>query len=616
MKKIIALIFILSTTTVSAQKRKLPATMAQLIDSIDHLVREDHMTGLMLGITTRDSVLFSGGFGWADLQAKRPVTPQTLFRMGSVTKSFVAIGILRLVEEGRLNLNDCLHSIAPELPFENPWESKNPVRIINLLEHTTGFDDMKLNEVYSLERKDFTSEEMMRFQTHSMICRWPPGEKETYCNVNYVILGYIIRKITGLEYGRYLTETLLTPLGMRNSDFNLYSEDLVMDTREYIAPGGQVKLVPSVTVLIGAAGSLWSSADDMIKFLQFFLRNGTPLLSENSLHEMETPHSSLAARAGLRTGYAIANEDGHYYNKYSWRGHEGQIGACNSHFLYNRQLGVGFVLSCNGNSSIQKIEYLICDYLEQAASNQTFPSTILVDLTTMTPYLGLYQSAAPRFQLFSFLDMFMLTTVEKKGCGILLSQFGHTTKLLSITPYIFKHENANSPTIVFTKNADGKRVMELDGVYCERVNPIWAYGKICITVIILLFAAGSFILALTGLIQFFRGKTGWQKMAVLFLPAVSVTVIVWTCQTFSKVFAEGYLLYQFRYPSARSLALFTGTTLFGLLSVLGFALVIRTFSQWRSRFTAWWLLLTALSLIMLTIGLACTGFLGIRTWTL
>ena len=125
----------------------------QLTDSIRAIMRQEHITGLMLGITTKDSVLFSGGFGYADLDTRRTVDENTLFRMGSITKMFVSLGIMKLVNEGKLKLDDELKKIAPEVPFQNKWEATNPVRIIHLLEHTTGFDDIKINRMYSLDAK-------------------------------------------------------------------------------------------------------------------------------------------------------------------------------------------------------------------------------------------------------------------------------------------------------------------------------------------------------------------------------------------------------------------------------------------------------------------------------
>jgi len=616
MKKIAICFFLALPVHLFAQANKPLTTLKQLTDSINTIVQQQHMIGLMLGITTRDSTLFSGGFGYADLQAKRKVNGQTLFRMGSVTKSFVAVAILQLAKEGALSLDEKLSDIAPEVPVYNPWEKNYPVRIINLLEHTAGFDDMKLNEMYTLERKDYSNKEMMLMQAHSMTCRWAPGERQTYCNVNYVILGYVIKKITGMEYGQFLQKRVLVPLCMNHSNFDLYPKNAGLDVKEYIAPGGRVKLAPSVTVLIGPAASLWSSADDMLKFIRFFLENGNPLLKESSIETMETPHSSLAARAGLKSGYAIANEDGHYYNKYSWRGHEGIVGACNSHYLYNRELGLGFVLSCNGNSSIRQIEYLVADFLEQKKRNQKFPAPKALDQQAIRLHLGLYQNAAPRYDLLAFTNIFMLTKVELNGSHLDLDQMGNKTRLIPTGSLIFKQENANTPTVVFTKNDAGEPVMIVDGVYCKQVSPLWAYTKLAIISLVLLLSLTSLSLPLVAMIHGVIGKLNWYKLHLYLLPLFSLLALAWAIVNFSKVQAESYLLYQLREVSPRSLAIFAGTLLFGLLSAANIVFVIKAFHSFRSRFTAWYFLFTALSFMLITIILLFNDWIGLRTWAM
>jgi CubicO group peptidase (beta-lactamase class C family) len=605
-KKIAPFLMLLLPNCLFAQS-KAPATLKQLTDSINAIVTRQHMVGLMLGITSRDSTIFSGGFGYADLSAKRKVGGQTLFRMGSITKSFMALAILQLAKEGALRLDEKLSDIAPEAPFHNPWERDHPVRIINLLEHTTGFDDIKLNEMYTLDRKDYSNKEMMLMQAHSMTCRWAPGERESYCNVNYVILGYLIKKITGMEYGQYLKLKLLVPLGMNHSNFDLYPKNLNFDVKEYIAPGGQVKQVPSVTVLIGPAASLWSSSDDMLKLIRYLIKNGLP---------METPSSSLAARSGLTSGYALANEDGHYYNKYSWRGHEGIVGTCNSHYLYNRELGLGFVLSCNGNSSIQPIENLVSDFLERNQPNQKFPEPKLLDQAAIQPYQGLYQSAAPRYALLSLMDMFALTKVELTGKTINLNEFGHQTKLILIGRLTFKKENANTPTIVFTKNESGKPVIIIDGVYCQQVNEFWAYAKITVLLIAILFIVSSIFLPITALVAARRKKLTEPKLPLYLLPVLSISALAWAMVNFSKVQAESYLLYQLREVSSRSLAIFAGTLLFGILTTINLVWIIKAFHSFHSSFSKCYFLITAGSFTLVTIILLCNGWIGLCTWAI
>jgi CubicO group peptidase (beta-lactamase class C family) len=143
-RKLLHLLFCTSISVGCFSQQTTPIDpINSLTDSIAKIVRQEHIVGLMLGITTKDSTLFSGGFGCADWVNGRKVDAGTLFRMGSITKLFVSLGIQKLVSEGKLRLTDELRRIAPEIPFHNPWESRHPLLIIHLLEHTSGFDDVK-----------------------------------------------------------------------------------------------------------------------------------------------------------------------------------------------------------------------------------------------------------------------------------------------------------------------------------------------------------------------------------------------------------------------------------------------------------------------------------------
>lgn len=126
-----------------------PKTTAELEQAIRKVLAETKTPGAGVSIVSRDGVLWTAGIGKADVVRGRDVTPDTLFRIGSVSKSFVSLSVLKLEQEGKLHLTDTAHSLAPEIEFRNPWEATDPVRIVNLLEHTAGFDDLHLREYAS-----------------------------------------------------------------------------------------------------------------------------------------------------------------------------------------------------------------------------------------------------------------------------------------------------------------------------------------------------------------------------------------------------------------------------------------------------------------------------------
>ena len=558
----------------------------------------------MLGITNRDSVLYAGGIGYAALNAHRRVNKQTLFRMGSITKSIVALAIMKLAENGKIRLTDKLRDLAPEIPVHNPWESTNPVQVVNLLEHTTGFDDFKLNRMYSLSPTELDASQMMLLQTSSMICRWRPSERFSYNNVNYAILGYLIAKLSGISYDRYLTETIMRPLDMVHSNFNLYSQYPLLDAKEYTMQDGKLQLVPSATFLIGPAGALWSDAEDMARLIQCFLGNTHGVIKQSSIERMEQPQSSLSARAGIRSGYGAGTEDFD-----GFRGHSGLLGTFRSCYRYNRDLGLGFVVCSNGNG-LATIESLITTFLLQGRSLPKGKTTAL-DKKAITPYLGYYQVENPRFKILGFVDRLLLLKVEQEDDTLQFNILVKKFKVLPNGPLLFTNSAFNTSNIVFLKNGN-KRILVMNGRYCEQVSGIWALISRSILLVSCLLAALSFmppILTLVG-----KQKHSRQKRLMSGLPVVATSCLAIAILAFGTVYNSSHLLYKLTSMTTTSLLIFGGTLLFGLLSIANLAYTLAYFNVSRNRLLAWYGLATAASLIVVTIFLLTNGWLGLRTW--
>jgi len=593
------------------------ANIKQLTDSIQAIVKEQHIPGLMVGITTKDSVIFSGGFGYADVKAKRPVNSETLFRMGSITKMFVSLAILKLVEEGKLSLDDELKKVVPEVPFQNRWEATHPVKIVNLLEHTAGFDDIKLNHMCSQDTKEYSGIDMVLLQKNSLVCRWKPGERFSYCNPGYVVLGYIIQKITGKSYDQYITENILQPLEMNNSNFNLLSKFPEKDVKQYVVFGGQIKEVPPVTLLMGPAGSLWSCSGDMLKFLQMFLKNGEPIFPDSIINEMETARSSLAFKAGLKSGYALGNAGMRFYDAYSWRGHSGLVGTCFSTCAYNRELSVGFVVASNGNQPNFQVEDLIANYLEHDKPGKKLDTTTL-NIKAITPFLGQYQFESPRNEISGFKDKLLMTPEIYIENNSLYLKFllGGKTKLLQTAPLTFVEEGNNTATVILTKNDEGENVAIIDEGYFEQTSYFKVAFTFWITTIALFFAVCSVVPGIISLIAVLTGKLKCQKLPIRILPMTATALLVWAVLNLLQVQNETYLLSELTTINTRTLIIFLGTLLFGIFSLLHLILVTRKLRQMKNYRVAFYWLITAISICYISFVLFQNGWIGMRTWAM
>src|SRR5262249_53663897 len=129
--------------------RDAPRSLDELRARIAEVLARERVPGVGLALVDRDGRIWSGGVGVADVASGRPVDADTVFRIASITKSFVGIGVMRLVEQGRLSLDRPLRETIGDAGIVNPWDAVAPVTLAQVLEHTAGLDDMRPNEVFT-----------------------------------------------------------------------------------------------------------------------------------------------------------------------------------------------------------------------------------------------------------------------------------------------------------------------------------------------------------------------------------------------------------------------------------------------------------------------------------
>ncbi len=191
----------------------------ELRQQLEKILKDTHTPGVSVAIVHRDGPEWVAGLGKADVASARPTTADTLFRIGSTSKAFTSLSILMLADQGKLSLDDPVHKLAPDAWFENPWESTDPVRVVNLLEHTTGWDDMHLREYAKQAPDSMTLREGLDYDHHSRISRWRPGTRMAYCNSGPPVAAYIVEKLTGQRFEDYVQQNLFGPIGMKTATY-------------------------------------------------------------------------------------------------------------------------------------------------------------------------------------------------------------------------------------------------------------------------------------------------------------------------------------------------------------------------------------------------------------
>jgi len=231
--------------------------------------------------------LFRQSYGLANAEWDNLNTPDTKFRLGSITKQFTSALILQLVEQGKIKLDDSIRKYYADAP-----ESWQPVTIHHLLSHQSGIPSY--TELPGFFEKEAgvarTPTEIIKL-TQGKPLEFAPGTKFKYDNTGYILLGYVIEKVTGKKYEEQLRSAILDPLGMHDTGFDHYTTVLRHRAEGYEYSDGKLARAAFLDMSLPyAAGSLYSTVDDLLKWDQALY--GTQVLSAASKEKMWTPNLS------------------------------------------------------------------------------------------------------------------------------------------------------------------------------------------------------------------------------------------------------------------------------------------------------------------------------------
>lgn len=281
-----------------------------------------------------EKILLNKGYGYANLEWEVANTPATRFRIGSITKQLTAAAILLLEERGRLSVNDPVSKHLPDAPAA--WDK---VTIVHLLTHTSGIPSFTSFPDYQATMAlEVTTEKLVsRFRDRPL--EFAPGGKMSYSNSGYVLLGYLIEKISGQTYAQFLQDNIFTPVGMTGSGYDSNSALIPRRAAGYSArQGGPAVNAAFLHMSIPhGAGALYSTTEDLHRWNQALF--GGKVLSVASLAKMLTP-----AKNDYAFGIAVTKVAGR--TRYS---HNGGINGFNSHLAYYPESGVTVAVLANVN---------------------------------------------------------------------------------------------------------------------------------------------------------------------------------------------------------------------------------------------------------------------------
>lgn len=317
--------------------------------------------GLSISIVRNGKIVYAQGFGARNLEENLSATPQTLYGIGSCTKSFTALAIMQLVENGKISLDDPASKyVSLKIGLKD-----EPIRIHHLLTHSAGIPSLGTAELL-IPKMMGRDEKWIPLSSYNDFYRFindaqseivsPPGERFFYCNAGYILLGHIIEKVTGLEYEEYVKEKILKPLKMHRSTFKKEDFEKEVDKMTPYWRDGEKKLVPAkhpFHKLVYAAGGLISSVIELSNYLIANINKGkfekTELVNSKLIDEMQKIHIERPYGPFGRQGYGygwgiIENFLGHKLVS-----HSGSTGVSSANLAFIPELKIGVAIAANAS---------------------------------------------------------------------------------------------------------------------------------------------------------------------------------------------------------------------------------------------------------------------------
>jgi CubicO group peptidase (beta-lactamase class C family) len=312
---------------------------------VEQVMKENHIAGAAVAVSSGGDVVYAKGFGVRDITKDDPVTPESIFGVASVSKSFTALAVSQLVDRGLVSLDDPVTKYIPEFRLHGADMSRVTVR--HILSHSTGLPPMTRREDI-IRLQDHV--EFLNGETYELLGK--PGEYFSYANDTFLLNGLIIERLTGQLYRRYMTYHVLDAIGMNRTTYNLeelpkmgnvtvpYDFDLkkgVLERKDWPTLG---------TYEVG--GGVRSNVLDLMKYAQVYLNkgvaaNGRRLISEDSVKAMCTPVVST----GRRSFYCLALQTTPGYHGVTIMEHGGGQPGVSSNFGFVPEKGIAAAVLTN-----------------------------------------------------------------------------------------------------------------------------------------------------------------------------------------------------------------------------------------------------------------------------
>ena len=407
------------------------------IAELEGFIAKELERGLFAGgsiaLVDDQEIVWAKGFGYSDLSSKTPSTEKTVYRPGSISKLFTDIGVMQLVEQGKIDLDANITNYIPDFHIGNPFESEAKTTLRQLMCHVSGFP--RESPIGSYFDNTFPPMEITVKSIYGTELVYQPETKTKYSNIGVTLVGYALQQVSGENYVDYQRRHLLGPLGMADSDFVLNDELILRLSTAYmwVADGRQIQ-APLFELGTIPAGNLYSTVEDLGRFLSFVFAGGkagdAQLIKPETLDEMfQVQFRGEGQSRYFGLGFVVGDHRGH-----KTVGHTGGVYGFTSIItgLPDEKLGVVVLLNEDmANGPLYRIRDKALDLMLKAKLGEeppAEPEVAEVDAAMMQGYAGEYESER------------YWAEIKPDGKGIMLVLSGQPMELLPLSETEFRVE--------------------------------------------------------------------------------------------------------------------------------------------------------------------------------
>ncbi len=453
------------------------AAPTKLQKDVANALVEEGLTGAVWSTIDSDGTIVTGAAGLKDSRSGRALAADDRVHIGSVTKTLLATGVLRLVTEDRFALDTPVADVLPDVAFDNPWEDTDPIRIRHLLDHNAGLDDLRLWQFFSARASPDTPLAKTFDPDATLLrVRSRPGTRFSYSNMSYTLLGRVIESVTGQRYERYLDAHLLQPLAMHDSTFAFVSQQgPAADPRLAMGHFDDGTAHAAIPTFLRPAGQFTTTARDMARFAGFLMSDGRikgqTFIAPELLDAMGQPVGTEAAGAGLQAGYGLGLLTRDRHNAVG-RCHDGSVLGYHAMLCLFPEQQRAFFVSINTDSETAdygRIDALLIKALEiPAPTRMALPQSTEV----ATDWEGFYVPAPNRFASFAWLDtVFGFVHVRRHGEALQLRSLQSDARLLvPAGGLLFRAADRTLASHALLTSADGRRILSTGTRSFERTS--------------------------------------------------------------------------------------------------------------------------------------------------